>query len=54
MLTLIRLILMSLFIADIIVSYKIFRKINKFYIDYEKVIEEMRLKDEWGKKRNNK
>lgn len=46
MLTLIRLILMSLFIADIIVSYKIFKKINKFYIDYEKVIEEMRLKDE--------
>lgn len=34
--TLIRLILMSLFIADIIVSYKIFKKINKFYIDYEK------------------
>lgn len=46
MLTLIRLILMSLFIADIVVSYKIYRKINKFYIDYEKVIEEMRLKDE--------
>lgn len=46
MLTLIRLILMSLFITDIVVSYKTFRKINKFYIDYEKVIEEMRLKDE--------
>lgn len=46
MLTLIRLILMSLFIADIVVSYKIYRKINKFYIYYEKVIEEMRLKDE--------
>ena len=46
MLTIIRLILIILFIADIIVSYKIFKKINKFYIDYEKVIEEMRLKDE--------
>lgn len=46
MLTLIKLILIILFIADIIVSYKIFKKINKFYIDYEKVIEEMRLKDE--------
>lgn len=33
-------------ILAIIVSYKIFRKINEFYIDYEKVIEEMRLKDE--------
>ena len=46
MITVIRLILIILFIADIIVSYKIFRKINEFYIDYEKVIEEMRLKDE--------
>lgn len=46
MLTLIRLILIILFIADIIVSYKIFKKINKFYIDYEKVIKERRLKDE--------
>lgn len=46
MLTLIRLILIVLFIADIVVSYKIFKKINKFYIDYEKVIEERRLKDE--------
>lgn len=44
--TVIRLILIILFIADIIVSYKISKKINKFYIDYEKVIEEMRLKDE--------
>ena len=46
MLTIVRLILIILFIADIIVSYKRFRKINEFYIDYEKVIEEMRLKDE--------
>ena len=46
MITVIRLILIVLFIADIVVSYKIFRKINKFYIDYEKVIEERRLKDE--------
>ena len=37
--TLIRLILIVLFIADIIVSYKIFKKINEFYIDHEKVIE---------------
>ena len=44
--TVIRLILIILFIADIIVSYKIFKKINKFYIDYEKVIEERREKDE--------
>ena len=44
--TVIRLILIVLFIADIVVSYKIFRKINKFYIDYEKVIDERRLKDE--------
>lgn len=46
MLTIVRLILIILFIADIIVSYKIFKKINKFYSDYEKVIEEMRLKDD--------
>ena len=46
MITVIKLILIILFIADIIVSYKIFKKINKFYSDYEKVIEEMRLKDE--------
>ena len=44
--TVIRLILILLFIADIVVSYKIFGKINKFYIDYEKVIEERRAKDE--------
>ena len=44
--TVIRLILIILFIADIIVSYKIFKKINEFYIDYEKVIEERRAKDE--------
>lgn len=46
MITVIKLILIILFIADIIVSYKIFKKINKFYSDYEKVIEEMRLKDD--------
>ena len=46
MLTIVRLILIILFIADIIVSYKIFKKINKFYSDYEKVIKERRLKDE--------
>lgn len=46
MLTIIKLILIILFIADIIVSYKIFKKINKFYIDYEKVIEERRAEDE--------
>lgn len=46
MLTIIRLILIVVFIADIVVSYKIFKKINKFYIDYEKVIEERREKDE--------
>ena len=44
--TVIRLILIILIIADIIVSYKIFKKINKFYSDYKKVIKEMRLKDE--------
>ena len=44
MLTIVRLILIILFIADIIVSYKISKKINEFYINYEKVIEERRVK----------
>ena len=44
MLTLIKLILIILFIADIIVSYKIFKKINEFYINNEKAIEERREK----------
>lgn len=44
--TLIRLILIILFIADIIVSYKISKKINEFYINYEKAIEERRVKND--------